>query len=285
MSVKGNYMIRTMSRDEVSSIAIELAVAEGWNPGWHDAEAFYVVDPDGFLVGTLDGEPIACISAVRYDDTFGFIGLYIVKKEYRGKGYGLKIWEAAMAYLTNHNIGLDGVVNQQSNYKKSGFQLAYNNIRYQGISAKYSDRSSAITSALHISLEDLVEYDAAIFSIPRPIFLHKWIHMNQAASFVYRSEGKIRGYAVVRKCRVGYKIGPLFGDDFSIAERLFKACSDYTEAGSPIFLDIPEPNKSALLLVKKFQMQPFFETARMYTQQAPEIDLRRLYGVTSFELG
>ena len=29
-------------------------------------------------------------------------------------------------------IGLDGVVGQQENYRKSGFQLAYANVRYGG---------------------------------------------------------------------------------------------------------------------------------------------------------
>lgn len=285
MSVEGNYIIRTMTREEVSSIASEWAAIEGWNPGLYDAEAFYVVDPDGFLVGILDGEPIACISAVRYNDSFGFIGFYIVKNGFRGRGYGFKIWKAAMTYLRGHNIGLDGVVDQQPNYKKSGFRLAYNNIRHEGISIKYTEKSPAIKSALHISLEDLVEYDKALFSIPRPIFLHNWIQMSQAGSFVYCTDGRIQGYAVVRKCRVGYKIGPLFGDDFGIAESLFKACSDFVEEGAPIYLDIPETNKPAMQLVEKYHMQPVFETARMYTHQAPDIDLHKVFGVTSFELG
>ncbi len=32
-------------------------------------------------------------------------------------------------------------------------------------------------------------------------------------------------------------------------------------------------------------MTSVFETARMYTQHAPEIALDRVFGVTSFELG
>jgi len=52
-----------MRRDEID-FATALAASEGWNPGLHDAKCFYYVDPHGFLIGLLNGEPIGCISAV-----------------------------------------------------------------------------------------------------------------------------------------------------------------------------------------------------------------------------
>ncbi len=51
---------------------------------------------------------------------------------FRGAGHGLRIWNAAIAHAGSRVIGLDGVVAQQDNYRKSGFQLAYANIRYGG---------------------------------------------------------------------------------------------------------------------------------------------------------
>lgn len=280
-----DYIIRKMTQEEVASIAIELATMEGWNPGLQDSEAFYAADPDGFLVGILNGEPIACISAVRYDDTFGFIGFYIVKKQYRGRGYGLKIWNVAMSRLEKCNIGLDGVVDQQANYRKSGFQLAYNNVRYEGVANYQMEKAPEIIEVSAVPFMDLVAYDKALFGTSRPTFLSQWVQMNQSASYVYFKDGAIRGFAVVRKCRVGYKIGPLFADSSEIAEHLFKGCLDFIAEGSSFFLDIPEVNSSAAALVAKYQMKPVFETARMYTQEAPDINIERIYGVTSFELG
>ena len=40
------------------------------------------------------------------------------------------IWNAAMDSLAGRNVGLDGVVAQQDNYRKSGFRLAYRNVRF-----------------------------------------------------------------------------------------------------------------------------------------------------------
>ena len=38
------------------------------------------------------------MSAVRYGERFGFLGLYIVKPQHRGKGFGIKLWRAAMEH-------------------------------------------------------------------------------------------------------------------------------------------------------------------------------------------
>ena len=48
---------------------------------------------------------------------------------------------------------------------------------------------------------------------------------------------------------------------------------------------IPEPNAVATALAKEHHMTPTFATARMYSQEPPVIDMNRLFGVTTFELG
>jgi hypothetical protein len=125
------FIVRTMQPDEVG-MARAWAAAEGWNPGLHTGRCFYTADPGGFFVGELDGQPISCISCVAYDDAFGFVGLYIVRPEFRGRGYGLRTWRVGMAHLGTRNVGLDGVRAQQRNYERSGFAVAYHHVRYQG---------------------------------------------------------------------------------------------------------------------------------------------------------
>ena len=162
-----------MTRQELDT-AVQWAANEGWNPGLYDADSFYSVDPNGFFMGFLDDKPVSTISAVSYDKNFGFIGFYIVKPEFRGKGFGRKTWKKAMSYLKTQNIGLDGVVAQQENYKRSGFKLAYKNIRYQGNSKKYSINSPVIKAA-DVSFEKLCQYDRTCFPCPREKFLRLWI--------------------------------------------------------------------------------------------------------------
>lgn len=276
--------IRVMTRAELD-IAIEWAALEGWNPGLNDAACFYSADPDGFLIGLLDDVPVATISAVRYSDRAGFIGLYIVSPEYRGKGFGMQIWNAGLAYLQNCNIGLDGVVAQQQNYQKSGFQPAYQNIRYQGIGGGKSLQNQEIVLLTEISFDELCIYDRLFFPGNRTAFLKCWINQPDGRALGILRSGKLAGYGVIRSCRSGYKLGPLFADKPEYAHQLFTALSAYAPSGSLIYLDIPGVNPAATELVTRHHMTPCFETARMYTGEFPDMPMCRIFGITSFELG
>lgn len=273
-----------MTRQEVN-IAIDWAAEEGWNPGLYDADCFYAADPNGFLIGLLDDEPIATISVVKYGSSFGFLGFYIVKPEYRGKGYGIQIWNAGLASLSGCTIGLDGVVAQQDNYKKSGFNLAYSNIRYQGIGGGHYSADSGIVSLSTLAFDDICAYDQPFFPGNRREFLRCWINQPQSTALGILRNNKLAGYGVLRICRSGYKVGPLFADSPECAEQLFLALNSHAPEGAPVFLDIPAVNEAAVDLVNRHNMTVSFETARMYTGQSPTLPVERLFGVTTFELG
>jgi hypothetical protein len=94
-------------------------------------------------------------------------------------------------------------------------------------------------------------------------------------------DGNICGYGVVRECRAGAKVGPLFADSASDARLVLEALAP----SGPLFLDLPEPNDEARALAESFGMTPVFETARMYTTADPGLPLQHIYGITTFELG
>lgn len=284
MSVEKKYSVQTMSREQVD-LAVEWAASEGWNPGLHDAHGFYKADPHGFLMGFVENEPIASISVIKYGETFGFLGFYIVKSEFRGKGYGMDLWKAGLDYLKGRNIGLDGVLEQQENYKKSGFQLAYSNIRYEANGGGQAPDRSEIVELSSIAFETIDAYDRPFFPAKRTTFLQAWIDLPQSHALGFVHKGKLMGYGMVRQCRSGFKIGPLFADSSEIAESLFLALKSKTQQDAPFYLDTPEVNRAAIELAEKHQMSAFFQTARMYTKEIPDLPLDRVFGVTSFELG
>jgi ribosomal protein S18 acetylase RimI-like enzyme len=274
--------IRRMRRDEVE-FAIDLAAGEGWNPGVRDGACFYATDPNGFFVAELDGELVGSISAVSYGDSFGFMGLFIVKPEYRGTGIGARLGKQGLTYLADHNIGLDGVVEQQSNYQRHGFHTAYRNLRYEGVGGGGSMPDGVVAIA-EVRFEDLLEYDARMFPVPRPQFLSCWIDQPEGAALAVVEDDDLAGYGVIRKCWSGYKIGPLFADTTQIAETLFAALTSEVP-GDSIFLDTPEVNPTAVELAERHHMSVVFETARMYSKGEPALPMNRIFGVTSFELG
>jgi ribosomal protein S18 acetylase RimI-like enzyme len=208
--------------------------------------------------------------------------LYIVKPPFRGKGFGLRIWQRGMDYLRNHNIGLDGVVAQQANYRKSGFQLAYRNIRFQGV--VQAAPCPTVSDASVLPFEQLVDYDRQCFPAARARFLAGWIAQPGAVAQAAVHDGRVAGYGVLRRCRTGCKIGPLFADTDRIASNLFDALVARVP-GETIVLDVPETNPAAVALAERHGMTSVFETARMYTQKPPTSPIDRVFGVTSFELG
>jgi GNAT superfamily N-acetyltransferase len=273
-----------MTRDQIN-IAIDWAASEGWNPGLYDASCFYAADPTGFLIGDLDHEPVATISAVKYGETFGFLGLYIVQPNYRRKGYGMQIWNAALQYLAGRNIGLDGVVAQQSNYQKSGFNLAYRNIRYETVSGGHPPTHAEIIDLSQVPFELVDAYDRPFFPETRSQFLQSWLNQPQSRALGILQDGTLAGYGMIRVCRSGYKIAPLFANSSELAESLLMALKSRVKPGEPIYLDTPEVNPAAIALAEKYRMKLVFETARMYTGTLPDLPFNRLFGVTSFELG
>lgn len=278
------YRCRTMTRDEIA-LAVEWAAQEGWNPGLHDAGSFHAADPGGFLVGELEGRPAASLSVVKYGAGFAFLGLYIVLPAFRGGGLGWALWQHGMASAAGRQVGLDGVVAQHANYRKSGFVLAWRNVRYQGRGCPQPKPDGRIVPLRTLPFAAVRAHDLSFFPAGRDAFLQAWLAQDDAAGLSWVEDGVLRGYGVIRRCRRGWKVGPLFADREDVAEGLFAALASQATPEEPVFLDIPEPNAAARALTQRHGMDMVFETARMYTGEPPVLPLDRLYGITSFELG
>ena len=279
------FEVRPMSAPE-RGLAVNWAAREGWNPGLFDAVTFGAQDPDGFFLGCLDDKPVGSISAVRYGERFAFIGFFIVLPEYRGNGYGERLWHAAMEYAGDRNVGLDGVLAQVPRYQRSGFALDYSNVRYRGAGAAYRNGERETAPVDASLLGDVLAYDRACFPAERDAFLRAWLAAPETVVRCVRDErGAMRGFAVMRRCREGRKIGPLFADDPSTARRLLHAMLAIADPGEAVFFDVPAVHEAAVALAREAGMISVFETARMYTKGRPKFALERCYGVTSFELG
>ena len=278
------FNIRPMRSEEIV-LATDWAATEGWNPGLADASCFALIDPQGFLIGELDGEAAACISMVNYEDHFAFLGFYIVRPDLRGRGFGWRIWRAAIAHAGQRTIGLDGVVAQQDNYRKSGFVVAHRNIRYSGmVKSTGLPLAVGIVPLSDIPINLVAAYDVDVFPAPRLPFLSHWIETGGHIGRALLRDGDLAAWGVIRPCRTGFRIGPLFADDSPAAQAVLNALVTDI-GGGEIFIDVPENNLAAVMLAEEKGLKPVFETARMYTGSIRTIKQERIFGVTSLELG
>ena len=284
--------IRNMTRSEVDEL-VDWAAAEGWNPGLHDAELFWATDQEAFLAADLEGALIGGGAVTSYDEEFGFMGFFIMKPEYRGRGLGNKLWYARRDRLLGRlrsgaTIGLDGVFAMQDFYAKGGFVFSHRNLRFRTDVATPRGTSlldgEDIVPLADIPFELVLDYDRTCFPASRPTFLRGWISQPDALALGCQRDGKLSGYGVVRRCREGCKIGPLFADDALAANALYLHLSDFA-ANGPLYLDAPENNPAAIEFVHQHGMTEVFGCARMYLGPPPVLADDRIYGVTTFELG
>ncbi len=267
---------------------ISWAEAEGWNPGPFDADVFFATDPEGFYGYYHDGKLIAGGSVVSYNGRFGFMGLFIVKPEHRSAGIGKQLWhqrrDTLLARLNEGTtIGMDGVVAMQPFYNRGGFEIAFRDERYVRTGAAFEVHKN-ISPIVEEDLDAILGYDADCFGFPRPQFMQPWLFLPGNKTFKYAEGKMLQGFAVVRKLMSGYKIGPLFADNATIAEELYKACLNAVQ-GQQVYIDIPVCNAAAVEMVSKYKAEYVFECARMYYGTPPKVDMNKVFGITSFELG
>lgn len=264
------------------------AKEEGWNPGPYDADAFYFTDPDGHYGLFKDDKMIGGGSIVSYNGDFGFMGLFIILPAYRSAGLGKQLWFMRRDLLLkrlkpNASIGMDGVLAMQGFYAKGGFHIAFRDERYQLTGSEFQHHPS-VSSFTNEDFTELVQFDLKCFGFNRNAFLSQWLKLPESKVFVHRSEGRFTGYAVLRQANIGFKIGPLFAEDAKVAEKLYQSCLSAVP-GSLVYLDIPVSNRNAVELVKNHNATYVFECARMYYGKTPEIEMDKVYGITTFELG
>jgi GNAT superfamily N-acetyltransferase len=278
---------RLLNRSELDEI-LSWAAAEGWNPGRADADAFWAADPEGYWGMFLDGGLIGSASTVSYGGKLGFVGLFIVRPEWRGQGLGGAFWNFFIQRLEerlapNAPMALDGVFARQPYYARSGFVFSHRNLRMEGTGVATPTWDRHVIELSRLREDEVRAFDAVHFGCSRSAFLKRWLQP-QGGLAVGWLDDRIRGYGVIRPCETGYKIGPLFAETPRIAESLYLALSSHA-AGEPVFLDIPENNPGALALAERHQLREVFGCARMWRGPALELPWRQIYGVTTFELG
>jgi GNAT superfamily N-acetyltransferase len=280
---------RSATRAELD-VAVEWAALEGWNPGRADADAFWATDPDGFVCAERDGEVIATGSVVSYAGQFGFMGFFIVRPDLRGQGIGRDFWFWRRDLLRDRldegaSIGMDGVFAMQPFYRSGGFEFSHRTLRMTGLVRSVgTDPATHLVDLAHLPFDEVVAFDGSYFPSTRPQFLASWIDPADGRGLAAIDDGAIVGLGVIRPCRTGYKIGPLFATTSAVASSLFDGLAAVAD-GHEVSIDVPENNVDALALARHHQLTEQFGCARMYYGDAPPIPWEGVYGVTTFELG
>ena len=295
--MKLNFNIRPL-KDRDIPLVTKWARDENFAPGQGDLGIYKHTDQQGIWTGLLNDQPIGCISGVKYNNSYGFIGLFIVVQQYRGKGFGLQLWKKAISHLSDVTcIGLEAAPDRVVDYAKWGFRKSSLTTRWElkknnnFLRNNYSIAHIPSVSLLEgsaISSDIVNSYDEKREPTPRPHFLSDWLKHPAGKVLALVDDNKqCHGFGRIRPCLLkggeGWRIGPLIADTSKMAEFLLRSLI-IRHSGS-ILIDSPGLNPRSDELLERLGFDRNSKTFRMYKGFQPPILINDIYGLASLELG
>jgi GNAT superfamily N-acetyltransferase len=260
-----------------------LIARQGWNGGLHDPETFAAADPDAWLIAELDGEPVGVTLATRWNDAFGWIGVYLVDPDLRARGIGLALFRRALECLQPRSVGLDGDPAQQANYRRSGFVDVHPNTRWHGPAGAW-EAAGEVVPAAELAFDDLVALDARAVGAERRALLRAWLDQPEAVS-VAVVDGRVTGFATARPASDGWKVGPVHASDAATASAVIAGAVADLAPDTVCWLDAPDPNGEARELFSSHGYEASPTSGRMTRGEAPPADVSISFALTAHEVG
>jgi GNAT superfamily N-acetyltransferase len=185
-----SFVISTATRDELTEI-VRMTIEEvHWRTSYKIADAWWALDPAGFFVGRLDRQLVSQICAIRYDDSYGYMGLYLVRESHRGRRFGIRLAAHAIRHLDGCNISVSAELDRIADYARSGFVLTSDDFIFLGVAARCSTESSFIVPYDESMLDAVADYDRRCFPAARRDYLARLFQMEDCVVYVCGEGGK-----------------------------------------------------------------------------------------------
>jgi len=291
------WVARSARESEVR-VFKQFVQSEGWNGGEEGNSYNDVIDIEGLLVGELDGKIVSTLGCVKFG-SYAWLGLYICHPDYRGKGFGFKLWQHGMEYLNNCSVlGLDANLDQESNYQRSGFVSDFTLLRYQvtlenifklSVDQQPGSETRQILSNETNFINLCIEMDSKIYpEIDRRDYMRKWLNLpcNRVVGYMKDS---LLGFGVVRSSDVGVRIGPFQARDIQTAKSILQQIGHVIKEQNLcqdgfVHFDFPDTSQHALDLVTELQGVLKTTCRRMYKGKPPTRNSSCEFGTANIEL-
>ena len=310
MSTEGNFLIRQASAKDLDFVT-RRAVMEGQPIGPYDNPSAFAFNPQGFLIGEINGKPVGCINSITYPNHSSFVGRVLVDEQHRCKGYGQKLLTTSFESLDkNYTIGGDTLPAFKPLLQSLGFETFWNtyNIamlsldRVARILSNVQNPSGIVIQPIHkVNSLKLFEYDSMVFGTSRQTLIKElmtapghgsigWVAVNQATDNI------IVGYSILRPdirrggTEIGLSMAPLFADTVDIAILLLKTAAENcltNEVTSKTKLQIFHPvgdncGENSSQLMRELEAELTHIAFRMYTKGIPiGRQTKKIYGIAS----
>ena len=263
-------LCRQLQQEDIA-FAYEMTKTEMWNVTIEDVRRMFKFEPDGCFMAELEGAPAGHVFSVTYGK-LDWIGLLIIKKEFRRMGIARLLMLKANKYLLSRGvqtIRLEVVSELSELYRGLGFVDEYDSLRFEGAATTASSETKSISPMSRRMVGEVAKFDAGYFGAKRIKVIERLYEAYPEMCYVSHSGSKILGYIMVRKAEEGYNLGPwvCIPEKKHIADSLLTACLQQIDKADPVYLGVPAPNQSAIEILRNKGFVQFPKSIRMFCGQ------------------
>lgn len=253
----------------------QMVRTEQWNITKEDLLRLLDYEPMGCFLAEIEGHSVGHVFSIGYQ-RLGWIGMLIVKNQYRRMGIGEALMLKAKQYLQSigtQTIKLDAVPEISELYRRIGFADEYDSLRFQGRAGRAHNPRVGRQKASNFRqemIERIAEFDARYFGANRERVLRKLYEAFPDLCFVVTSKSEVSGYIMCRKADSGYNLGPwvCVPKDKIAAVHLLATCLNQIDTKELVYIGVPERNQSAQRILRRFGFSQYSKATRMsYGQQ------------------
>jgi GNAT superfamily N-acetyltransferase len=285
MTDQGQITIRTLT-DQDLDIADAIMVPAYGVPRSRkrDLRRYLALQPDGWLLALLDGQPAGMGGAIDYG-AFAYIGLMAVLPALQRRGVASAIMERLLGWIAARGCPtalLDASPAGERLYEKLGFVDDDTVVQYIQDDCAVRPRPSAHVALLvETDLAALESFDTPIFGASRAAVFAAMRAEQPDRAFVARDQdGALAGYLFAQP----QTIGPWAARDSTTAESLLAAALalDFEEAPRVL---TPGANSQAAGLLLRYGFSP--QRALRHMRRGSAVSARRdvIYGQASYAIG
>ncbi len=270
-------LVRAMSVSDLDW-AIELRWSEGWNQTRNDWARILAYDPLGCFVAVVDGELAGTVTTTRYGHQLAWIGMMLVRSDFRRRGIGVALMNTALEYLRERKVScvkLDATPLGEPLYTHLGFEPEWSFHRWERPSV---ERPRLRTDDVEFSITDSQrDLDRLSFGVDRAGLISV---LGKASSTIVGDDG----FAMAREGRRAVYLGPVVATSPAGAQRMVEAMA--ARAEGPLFWDIPGPNRAAGDLARSLGFHPVRDLTRMWLgDRLISPDLNHLFAIAGPAVG
>jgi ribosomal protein S18 acetylase RimI-like enzyme len=275
-------------REEDLDLAMEIKDAEGWNQTRKDWELLFASNPELCLVGAIEGQIIATVTAITYEEKLAWIGMMLVRKEHRGKGIAKLLMDNIIKKIDHcPSIKLDATPAGFPVYSKLGFVREYIIYRMTNpdIPLSFPERQDQVRRAKLTDLEALVNFDGGKFGVKRKEVIKYLLANSPNQSWLVEKDQQIYGFLLGRPGTRFFQLGPLIAESSQVAIQLMSKALPELQ-GRPLVVDVLQDKEKLIQWLHTQGFSTQRELIRMYYKENPNPGkIHHQYLISGPELG